>query len=71
MKTLKNATPAAVSVAAKWTARTKISGSSTPYSCDALRRARSLAADMEGEASLRLVGVDREHVPMHLISARS
>ena len=68
MKTLKNAAPAAESVAAKWTARTKISGSSTPYSCHALRRARSLAADMEGEASLRLVRIDREHVPIHPVS---
>src|SRR6476659_2831720 len=58
MKTLKNAAPAAESVAAKWTARTTISGSSTPYACHALRRSRSLAAHMEGEASLRLVGVD-------------
>ena len=31
----------------------------------------SVAADREGEASLRLVGVDRERVPVNLISARS
>ena len=58
MKMLKSATPATESVAAKWTARTKISGSSTPYSYRTLKRAQSLAAHMEGEASLRLVGVD-------------
>jgi hypothetical protein len=34
------------------------SGLSTPFSYGALKRAQSLAAHMEGEASLRLVGVD-------------
>src|SRR5262249_18432887 len=68
MKTSNNAAPAAVSVAAKWTARTKISGSSTPYARGPPRKLRSLA-DTKGEASFRLVRVDREHVPTHLVGS--
>ena len=65
MKKANSAPPATVSVAAKMNGAHNNQRFVHASLLFRPRRARSLPADMEGETSLRLVGVDREHVPMH------
>src|SRR5215475_9728940 len=59
--------PARIIVAAKWIARTVTRDA--PSADQSISGPGQLLSHLEGEIAVRRVGVDRQHVPVHVIRA--